>query len=107
MSTELKIQGNIVKIMPIQQGESARGGWKKQDYIIETPGEYPKKICFTLWNDLIDKSNLQIGSTAEVFINIESREHNERWYTEIKAWKVLSESVAKKELPKEDEELPF
>ena len=107
MSTELKINGKIVQILPIQQGESAKGAWSKQEYILETIGQYPKKICFTLWNGLIDTCNLKVGMVSEVFINIESREFNERWYTEIKAWKVLSESVEKKELPKEDDGLPF
>ena len=84
----MEIQGKVIKILPLQSGESARGGWKKQEFVLETEGQYPKKVCIALWGDKIDQSNIKEGEQITASINIESREYNERWYTEVKAWKI-------------------
>lgn len=95
----MEIQGKIIKILPLQSGESARGGWKKQDFVIETPGQYPKKVCISLWGDKIDQANIQEGEDITASINVESREFNEKWYTEIRAWKVQKGMVAQTAAP--------
>ena len=76
--------------LPLAQGVGKSGNeWKKQEYILETnDGQYPKKICFNLWGDRIDQFNIQEGEQLTVYIDIESREYNGRWYTDIRAWKV-------------------
>ena len=46
----MEVSGKIIAILPIQGGTSKSGNeWKKQDYILETHDQYPKKICFNLW----------------------------------------------------------
>lgn len=84
----LEIEGTIVQLLPLQTGESARGPWKKQDYILETEGQYPKKVCFNVWGDKIDTFGISQGDKVKVSIEIESREYNSRWYTDIRAWRV-------------------
>ena len=34
---------------------------KKQEYIIETQGQYPKKVCFNIWGAKIAQFNIQNG----------------------------------------------
>jgi hypothetical protein len=86
----LRIKGKIIKILAEQKGTSARGEWKKQDFVVEsTEDQFPKKICFTLFNDKTTSLNgLTPGSDVEVFFNIESREFNEKWYHNINAFRV-------------------
>ena len=84
----MEITGKIIDILPEQKGESARGPWRKQEFILETEGEYPKKVCFMAWGDKIEEFNLKASEAVEVSINLESREYNGRWYTDVKAWKV-------------------
>jgi hypothetical protein len=85
----LELSGQVIKLLPEQSGESARGAWKKQDLIIETNEQYPKKVAITCWGDKADEiKKLTPGTEVTVAINIESREYNERWYTDIKAWKI-------------------
>ena len=85
----LDIQGNIHKILPQQKGESKNGAWVKQDFVIETGGKYPQKVCFTLWGDKVSSiANLNPGAEVKVSFEPSSREYNERWYTELKAWRV-------------------
>ena len=90
----MEIQGKVVKILALQSGDNARGGWKKQDFVLETPGQYPKQVCISLWGDKIDQNPLAEGEEITVSINVESREYNERWYTDVKAWKIQKGMVA-------------
>jgi uncharacterized protein YegL len=87
----LDITGRLIKILPQQSGKSAKGNWIKQEFIIETKDQYPKKVCFSLWGDKIENlNNLKEGDEVKVYFNPESREYNERWYTELRAWKLES-----------------
>ena len=89
MANELTISGRIVSVLPLQHGESKAGKpWQKQEYILDTGGQYPKKVCFSLFGDSITKFPLQVGQDVTVSIDIESREWNSRWYTEVRAWNV-------------------
>lgn len=85
---DLKITGTVKQILDLQSGEGKNGPWKKQDFILETPGKYPRQVCVTQWGDQIDKNNVQEGETLTAWIDIQSREYKGRWYTDIKAWKV-------------------
>ncbi|MCO4818051.1 MAG: DUF3127 domain-containing protein [Bacteroidetes bacterium] len=85
----LEVTGQVIKLLPEQSGQSQRGPWKKQDMVIETNEQYPKKIAITCWGEKVDEiQQLTPGTMVKVAINIESREYNERWYTDIKAWKI-------------------
>ena len=86
----MEITGRIVEVLEEQSGQSAKGGWRKQQYILETQGQYPKKICFMVWGDKIDDYKIKENDEVEVSIDIESREFNGRWYTDVKAWKVVT-----------------
>lgn len=84
----MDITGKLVEILPAQSGSSARGGWKRQDFIIETQEQFPKKVCIENWNDKIDLGSFAMGTAVTVGINIESREFNGRWYTGVKGWRM-------------------
>lgn len=89
----LEISGSVIQILPIESGEGRTGQkWKKQYFVIEyMDGNYPKKVSIMLWGDKTDALNsIQVGSNVKVSFNVESREFNGRWYTDIKAWRVES-----------------
>lgn len=70
-------------------GTSPRGAWKKQEFIIETAEQYPKKVCLAVWGDKVDAlTHYKVGDNLTASINLESREYNGRWYTDIKAWRL-------------------
>jgi hypothetical protein len=95
----LEINGKIIQLLPEQSGESAKGAWRKQEYILETDGQYPKKVCFMAWSDRIDEFSIKEGENLVVSIDIESREFNGRWYTDVKAWKVTRAGAAADDSP--------
>jgi len=85
----MNIKSKLIKVLPLQSGTGKNGEWKKQDIIVETEGQYPKKICISIWGDKIDDTVLQEGNMLDISFDIESREYNGKWYTNIKAWKII------------------
>ena len=85
---ELKITGIVKELLPERAGISAKGNWRKREFILTTEGNYPKQICMVQWGDSIDKVEIGVGEKITASIDIASREHNSRWYTDVKAWKV-------------------
>ena len=84
----MEINGKIVQVLNEQTGNGRNGVWRKRDYVLETTGQYPKKVCLTVWGDKIDQFGMQVGDEVTAGIEIESREYNGRWYTDVKVWKV-------------------
>lgn len=74
----MDLSGKVIQILPLQTGEGRNGVWKKQDYIIETQGQYPKKVCFSVWGDKISQFNIQENEFITIGMDIESREYNSR-----------------------------
>ncbi len=85
-----KVKGKVVDILAMQTGSSARGEWKKLDFVLEVPDDqFPKKICFTLFNDkteMIRESDK--NREVEVSFSLEGREYNGKWYHNVNAFKI-------------------
>lgn len=85
----MELSGKVIQKLPEVGGNSRSGNaWRKQEFILETPGQYPKKVCVALWGDKIDQFSINTGEQVTLGIDVESREYNGRWYTEVKAFKV-------------------
>jgi hypothetical protein len=84
----MDLTAKLIQVLPVVTGEGKNGSWKKQDIVVETSGQYPKKVCFTLWGDKFNENALKLQHDIKVFFDPESREYNGRWYTELRAWKV-------------------
>ena len=102
---DLQIKGSIKNILEEQSGTGKNGKWRKRDFILETEGKYPKKVCITQWGDNIDKANVQKGEQVVAHIDIQSREYKGKWYTDVKAWKVEKGANAQADPSAEDEEV--
>ena len=90
---ELKVTGIVKELLPEQSGTSAKGFWRKREFILETDGNYPKQICMVQWGESIDSVKIGVGEKITASIDIASREHNGRWYTDVKAWKIEKEAA--------------
>jgi hypothetical protein len=84
----MQLTAKLTQLLPIQTGSGKNGEWKKQDIIVETDGQYPKKVCISIWGDKINEGQLQIGNLLQIDFDVESREYSSKWYTDIKAWKI-------------------
>ncbi len=84
----MDLKGKILQSLPMVSGQGKNGPWRKQEFLIETLDQYPKKVLFSLWSDKIDQNPYTVGQDVTVSFDAESREYNGRYYTELRAWKV-------------------
>ncbi len=89
----MEFEGVVHKIMPPVSGASARGTWTKQEVVFEMPAEFNKKACVSFWGDKVQEvAQLHPGDRVKVSFNIESREYNGRWFTELRAWRIVKDT---------------
>jgi hypothetical protein len=89
----LELTGKLSQLLPEQSGTGKNGQWTKQDFVIETQEQYPRKVCFSAWGDKAAQAKaLKPGTFVNVSFNAESREFNGKWYTDLKAWKIDQQS---------------
>lgn len=95
----LTVTGTIKKVFDVQSGEGKKGTWHKQEFILETlSGKYTKFLIIALWGeDLINRMDLIPGLVVTCQCEVEARERNERWYTDVKAFKITWEKQARRE----------
>lgn len=82
----MELIGKVVQLGTLTEGNSPRGPWKKQELIIETIENFPRKICVMCWNERVNEANgFFVGQVVTIQISIESREFNGKWYTDVRA----------------------
>lgn len=88
----MDLTGKVIAIMQPRSGVSQRTGnqWMTQEYVIEVPGQYPKKMLFNIFGeDRIKQFNIQMGEDITVQFDIDAREYNGRWFNDIRAYNIL------------------
>jgi hypothetical protein len=93
----LEITGKVVQKLSQTEGISKAGKpWSKQEFVIETQEQYPRKVCISIMNEKVTElQQYNEGDMITAAINIESREWNGKWYTEVRAWKLQGTPSAK------------
>ena len=84
----LEVEGKFIKALPAVSGEKNGKKWSKQFFVIEQFGQYPALAQFQVWNDRINLSQFQEGDNVKVMFDINSREWQERVYTDLTAYRV-------------------
>ena len=88
----MDLTGKIIAVLEPRGGVSNRTGnsWKSQDFVIEVPGQYPKKCVFTVFGeDRLNQFNIQMGEELTVSFDIDAHEYNGRWFNDIRAYSVV------------------
>jgi len=88
----MELTGKIIAVMEPRGGVSARTGntWKTQEYVLEVPGQYPKRCLFNVFGeDRINQFNIQNGDELTIQFDIDAREYNGRWFNDIRAYNVI------------------
>lgn len=87
----MELTGKIIAVMPANSGTSQRTGqtWMSQQYVLEVPGMYPKRMVFEVFGeDRIRSFNIQNGQDVVVSFEIDAHEYQGRWFNEVRAWNV-------------------
>ena len=93
----MDLTGKVIAIMEARGGVSPRTGnsWMTQEYVIEVPGTYPRKMMFNIFGeDRIKQFNIQAGEEITVQFDIDAREYNGRWYNDIRAYNIIRGQMA-------------
>ena len=87
----LELEGRISRKEAKQSGQSARGAWVKQDFILEyQDGSFPAQVCFTSFgtDKVAELDRFQVGDEVKVSFNLRAREYNGRWYNDVRVWRL-------------------
>ena len=88
----MDLTGKVIAILQPRSGVSQRTGnpWMTQEYVIEVPGQYPRKMVFNIFGeDRIKQFNIQMGEDITVQFDIDAREYQGRWFNDIRAYNIL------------------
>ena len=82
---EFVFEGIVFAILPEQSGTSARGEWHNQNVVFEmqTSSPYPRKVSVKFFNKRDEVARLVVGAAYKVTFDVESREYQGRWYTDV------------------------
>ena len=86
----LEITGKVIQILPLLEGVSKAGKpWKSQMFVLETGGQYPRKVPIKLFGDTVDRFPLQVGQDVTASLDIDGREWEGKWFAEVRAWNIV------------------
>ena len=93
----MQIEGQLKKVMNPESGTTKDGKtWKRQAFLIEyQDGKFTKQVSIQAKSDAVINtiSSAKIGDNLLCEINVESREWNDRFYTDVTAWKVENKTL--------------
>ena len=87
----MELTGKVIAVMEARSGKSARTGndWMTQEYVIEVPGQFPKRCIFSVFGeDRIKQFNIQNGEDITIQFDIDAREYNGRWFNDVRTYAV-------------------
>lgn len=83
----MEIEGMIIRDLGETGGVSKAGNqWKKHEWVLETTSNFPRKVKFHVFGDRADTIKFELGKSYVLSVDIESREFNERWYTDVSVY---------------------
>lgn len=87
----MEITGTFIKNLPETRGEGQRGPWVRGGFVIEYGDEYPRKLAFTLFGEekVQMAAVIQPGTAVTVRFNPESREYQDKWFSELRCTSVM------------------
>lgn len=87
----IEVEGVIIKEYPAKEGTSKSTGnpWKSQEFVIQTKDAYPRSCLFRVFGaDRIARFNLHQGDTVHVWLDINARAWQDRYFNDINAYQV-------------------
>lgn len=85
----MDFEARMIRFLGEITGTSKAGNpWKKKEWVVETFGQYPKKVKVTCFGDRADNIHMEEGNDYILSVDLESREYNDRWYTDVNVFRV-------------------
>ena len=89
----MEITGKIIQVLETKEGVSERGKWMRASYLLETGGQYPRKMQFEVsGEDRIARFNVNgimaANTEVTVFFDIDAHEWQGRWFNTVRAYDI-------------------
>lgn len=86
----MEIQGKVIQICEPQKFNGRNGEFSKFGFVIETIGQFARKVHFQVFGDERWASMaIQLNEELNVSFDVSSREWQGKWFTSCDAWRVL------------------
>ena len=87
----IEVEGVIIKEYPAKEGvsKSTNNPWKSQEFVLQTKDQYPRTCLFRVFGaDRIQQFNLHEGDTVHVYLDINARAWQDRYFNDINCFRV-------------------
>lgn len=83
--------GKVVKVEPVVTGTNEKGDWLIQAFVIMTQDEHARTVVFRTFNKerAAVIQSLKVGETVIVDYVPESREYNDKWFTDLRCKNIM------------------
>lgn len=80
-----QLTGKVTRILDEVTGETSNGGWVRSTFVVKSQGDNARTVAFTAFGDRKAQlvRSLRPGQLVVVNYYPESREFNERFYTDL------------------------
>lgn len=84
----MQFKARVIDRLPLQTETSSRSGndWSKATLIVESISQYPKKVAISNMKRAAEFNAIPAGTVATFDVEMESREFNGKWYTDVTCW---------------------
>ena len=85
----MEFTGKVIAVIPDKSGTGQNGKpWKTREFVVETVEQYPRRGCFLLRDENIDRFPVEGGMEVKVKFDPNAREWEWRFYNTLTAWGV-------------------
>lgn len=85
----MDFQAKVTQFIGETSGTSKAGKpWKKKEWVVETIDQYPRKVKIQCFGDRADNIQIEVGKDYLLSVDLDSREYNGRWYTDVSVFRV-------------------
>jgi len=92
----MEFKGILKQILPMKEGETAKGKWNSQEILVETIAQFPESAVFNFFGDKCDQlSKLIVGTEITVNFNLKAKEYDGKIYNSLQGWKIDSKFTKK------------
>lgn len=104
----MEFVGKLIQDLPMEEGTSRAGNpWRKKTWVAETFGQYPRSVALMAMNATIDNLHLEVGKTYNFYVDLDSREFNGRWYTDVRVYRAVEAQDPSQQFTQQPAAQPF
>lgn len=77
----MEIIGKVIALLDEMSGENGKGAWRRGGFVVETLGDFPRRVVMTTKNERVDEIRPEVGRVVKARFDVSSHEFAGKWYT--------------------------